>query len=139
MSTLSDVEAKLGIIETDVVKFFSTTLPAFEQKIVTDVQAVAQVFDNVLQWIGAHGQEIATDVAGLVGVVAAAGIGIPAPVLAASTALNTAVSLVDTAIAAQQAAAAGSAAYQSLKTAQIATSTAQATVAAPPAVAPIAT
>jgi hypothetical protein len=142
MSVLSDLEAKLGIVETDVVKFFSTTLPTFEKEVVADVQSIAQKFDSALQWMGAHGQEIASDVAGVLGVVAAAGIGIPAPVLAAAGALNTAVSLVNTALAAQQqaaatggtalqqAVAAGSAAYQSLKTAQSATAAAQSTVAA---------
>jgi hypothetical protein len=143
MSVLSDIEAKLGIVETDIVQFFSVTLPAIEQKVVTDVEAVAQKFDNALQWMGAHGQEIATDVTGVLGVVAAAGVGIPAPVLAAAGALNTAVALVNQAVAAQQqsqaaggtslqqAVAAGSAAYASLKTAQSATAVAQSIVAVP--------
>lgn len=143
MSFLSDVETRLGIVETDVVKFFSTTLPAFEKEVAADIEKIAQDFDNILQWIGAHGQEIANDVVGLIGIVAAAGVGITAPVLAAAAALNQAVSLVNQAIAAQQqvqaaggtalqqAVAAGGAAYQGLKTAQIATSQAQAAVAKP--------
>lgn len=150
MSTLSNIENAIGVVETDVVSFFSTTLPALEQKIAADINIIAQDFDNVLQWVGAHGQEIATDVAGLLGIVAAAGIGVPAPVLAAATALNTAVSLVNTAVAAQQQAAAtgstalqqaiaaGSAAYQAVKTAQIATSQAQQQVAQPIATAALA-
>jgi len=143
MSTLTNIENTLGIVETDVVNFFSTTLPKIESEVATAINTVAQDFDNVLQWLGAHGQEIASDVAGLLGIVAAAGVGIPAPVLAAAAALNTAVGLVNTAVAAQQqsassggtalqqAVSAGSAAYQSLKTAQIATSQAQQTVAKP--------
>jgi len=144
MSVLSDLEAKLGIVETDVVNFFSTTLPNWEKSIAAGINKLAADFDDVLQWLGAHGQEIATDVAGIVGIVAAAGVGIPAPVLAASTALNAAVSAVNTAIAAQQASAAaggsnlqqaiaaGQAGYVALKTAQQATAAAQATVASPP-------
>jgi hypothetical protein len=142
MSVLSDVEAKLGIVETNVVNFFATTLPNIEKVIVADLEAIALDFDKALQWMGAHGQEIANDVVGLIGIVAAAGVGIPAPVLLAAAGLNTAVSLVNQAIAAQQqaavagkdslaqAVAAGAAAYQALKTVQSATATAQANVAA---------
>ena len=151
MSTLAEIETTLGIVETDVVKFFSTTLPNLENKVASELNTAAVWFNTkALPWLSAHGQEIANDVVGLVGIVAAVGIGIPAPVLAAAGALNSAVSLVNTAIAAQQQAAsqgasaiqqsiaAGSAAYQGLKTAQIATSQAQATVAsAPPAAPPV--
>lgn len=134
MSVLSDVEAKLGIIETDVVNFF--------YKVEADVNAAATwLVQKALPWMEAHGQEITNDVTGLVSVVAAAGIGIPAPVLTAAAALNTGVALVNDAIAAaqqsassggsnvQQAVAAGAAAYAGLKTAQSATATAQAHVA----------
>lgn len=120
--------------EADIVKFFAT--------LKADVAVIEQDFLNVLQWLEAHGQEIATDVAGLLGIIAAAGVGIPVPVLTAATALNTAVSAVNAAIAAQQqqassggttgqqAIAAAAAAYQSLKNAQVSTAQAQAHVAA---------
>jgi hypothetical protein len=143
MSILSDIEAKLGVDETAVVNFFSTTLPDIEQKIEADVEFIAGKFNIAVQWMGAHGQEIATDVLGLIGIAATAGIVPPAAVLAAAAALNSAVSLVNIALAAQQksqaagatnlaqAIAAGGAAYLQLKTAQIATAQAQAHVAAP--------
>lgn len=133
MSFFNNPSFYIQTAEADIVKFFAT--------IKADVQIVEQDFLNVLQWLGAHGQEIATDVAGLIGIVAAAGVGIPAPVLGAATALNTAVSAVNAAIAAQQqqaaagggvgqqAISAASAAYQSLKNAQISTAQAQAHVA----------
>lgn len=142
MSVLSDLEAKLGIVETDVVKFFTVTLPADVAKAEAELQTIAQKFDDALQWVGAHGQEIAADVAGLLGIVAALGTGIPAPVLTAAAGLNSALALVNQAIAAQQAAqasgasalaqavSAGSAAYQALKASQSATAVAQAHVAA---------
>jgi hypothetical protein len=133
MSVLSDVENTLSIVETDVVKFFAT--------VKADIKVVEQDFINILQWMCAHGSEIATDVAGLIGVVAAAGVGIPAPVLAAAQGLNVAVAAVNAAVAAQQASqAAGgtvsqqaiteaATAYQALKNVQITTSQAQASVA----------
>ena len=143
MSFLSDVEAKLGIIETDVVQFFSVTLPKIETTVVTDIETAASwLINKALPWMSAHGQEISTDVLGLVGIAASVGIGVPAPVMAAAAALNSGVSLVNQAIAAaqqaaagnasavQQAVAAGTAAYQGLKAAQSATATAQAHVAA---------
>jgi hypothetical protein len=142
VSVLSDLEAKLGIVETDVVNFFATAK--------ADIAAAATwLVTKALPWMEAHGQEIATDVTGLVGVVAAAGVGVPAPVLAASVALNEGVALVNDAISAaqqsaatggssvQQAVAAGAAAYAGLKTAQGATAVAQSAIAAPqPAAAP---
>ncbi len=147
MSILSDVEKKLGIIENDVVHFFAVTLPADEKIIAADIEAIAGKLDTALEWMGAHGQEIATDVLGLVGIAgtiaASLGTGIPAPVLAAAAGLNAAVSLVNKALAAKQAAAAGGAsnlsqaiaaggaAYVALKGAQVDTAKAQATVAKP--------
>lgn len=143
MSVLSNLEKDLGVIETDVVNFFSVTLPNIEHKIESELQTAATFFvTKALPWMEAHGQEIATDLTGVVGIVAAAGVGIPAPVLAASVVLNKGVSLVNDAIAAAQQAAAGGAsaigeaiaaggaAYAGLKTAQVATSQAQAHVAA---------
>jgi len=134
MSVLSNLEVAIQTTETDVVNFF--------MNLKSEAQIVEQDFIKVLQWCQAHGEEIATDVAGLLGVIVAAGVGIPAPVLAASTALNTAVAAVNAAIAAQQAqqaagggvgtqsVAALAAGYQSLKTAQIASSQAQSHVVA---------
>jgi hypothetical protein len=146
VSTLSDLETKLGIVETDIVKFFSTTLPALENKVVNEVTAAAVWLDTkALPWLSAHGSEIAADVLGLVSIAAAAGTGVPAVVLAAASALNSGVTLVNEAIAAQQqaasqgassigqAVAAGAAAYQGLKTAQIATATAQSAAVPAPA------
>jgi hypothetical protein len=141
MSVLSDLEAKLSIVETDVVHFFKITLPDVEAHIAADLQKVAIAFDNGVQWMSAHGQEIAADVAGIIGLVAATGTPIPAAVITAAGALNTAVNLVNIALSAQQRSAAaggselaqaiasGSAAYQALKTAQSATAQAQAQVA----------
>jgi hypothetical protein len=146
MSFLSDTEARLGIIETDVVQFFSVTLPKIETAVEADITAAASwLVNKALPWMSAHGQEISTDVLGLVGVVASLGIGVPAPVMAAAAALNEGTTLVNAAIAAaqqaaagnksavQQAVAAGTAAYQGLKTAQIATSQAQSSAVAPSA------
>ena len=154
MSVLANLEADLGIVETDVVHFFSVTLPNFEQKVAADVEAAASwLVNKALPWMEAHGQEIATDIAGLVGVAAtaaAAGVPIPVAVLAAGQTLNTAVAAVNAAIAAaqaasaakvgsgtvQQAIAAGQAGYASLKAAQQATAAAQSAVALPPSTAP---
>lgn len=146
MSFLQNPTAYIQYAETDVIKFFTVTVPAFDAKVVGAAEQLAQDFDNALQWIGAHGQTIAGDVAGLLGVLAAANLNIPVPVLAAATALSTAVKAVNDAIAAQQqalgqggdaitqAVAAGGAAYQSVKAAQVAIAQAQAHVAATPAV-----
>lgn len=137
MSVLSTLETDLGIVETDVVNFFHT-VPA-------DVEAAATWFDTkALPWLSAHGQEIAQDVEGLIGIVSAvAGVPVPASVLAAQAALNLAVNSVNAAVAAQQASvaqggtaiqqaiAAGGAAYQQLKSAQASTAVAQASVAQP--------
>ena len=143
MSVLSDLEAKLAIDEAKVATFFSTTLPNIEAKLAADLQGVAQVFDNVLQWMGAHGQEIAGDVTTALTIAAAVGVGVPAPVLLADQALNTAVSIVNSAVAAQQQAAAGNATplaqaiagggagYAALKTAQAQTAIALSSVAIP--------
>lgn len=150
MSFLSTIETDLGIVETDVVQFFSVTLPKIETAVVADLTAAASwLVNKALPWMSAHGQEISTDLVGLVGIVAAAGIGVPAPVMAAAAALNTGTALVNQAIAAaqqaaagnatavQQAVAAGTAAYQGLKAAQVATAQAQAHVASTsPAAAP---
>ena len=146
MSFLSNVETDLGIVETDIVNFFATTLPNFEHKVASEVETAATwLVDKALPWLEAHGQEISADVSGLVGIVASLGTGVPVGVLTAATALNSGVQLVNAAIAAaqqsatQQAAAgasvvkealsAGAAAYEGLKTAQVATSQAQAAVA----------
>lgn len=149
MSVLSDLEVKLGIVETDVVSFFSVTLPKLETWVEAEVQAIAGEFDNAIQWLAAHGQEIAADVAGVIGIVSAvAGAPVPAAVVAAQAALNLAVGAVNAAVAKQQASAAaggtnldqaiaaGGAAYQALKSAQASTAVAQSQVAvAPPVVA----
>ena len=136
MSWLTDVEAQIGKDEVWVINFFAT--------LKQDVQVVEQDLLAVLKWLGAHGSEIAGDVAGILGIIAAAGVGIPAPVLIAAQALNSAVSAVNAAIAAQQVkasqgggtgeqvVAAASAGYQALKNAQIATAQAQQAVAKPP-------
>lgn len=151
MSVLSNVEAKLGIIETDIVHFFTTTLPNFEHKVESEVQQAASwLVNKALPWLEAHGQEIAGDVAGVVGVLgvvaASGGTGIPIAVLTAAQKLNTGVALVNTAIAAAeqaatasaasgasvlaQAIAAGGGAYAGLKDAQAATAEAQKAVVA---------
>ncbi len=136
MSWLTDVEAQIGKDEVWVINFFAT--------LKHDVEVVEQDILDVLKWLGAHGSEIAGDVAGILGIIAAAGVGLPAPVLIAAQALNSAVSAVNAAIAAQQmkasqgggtgdqVVAAASAGYQALKNAQIATSQAQQAVAKPP-------
>ncbi len=147
MRLLSDVEAKIGIVETGVVNFFSTTLPKLETWVETEIEGIAGEFDNVLIWLGAHGQEIATDVEGVLGVAAAINPAISPAVLAAQAALNVAVGLVNAAVAArqasaasggtnlQQAVAAGGAAYQALKSAQASTAVAQSITAVAPPVA----
>jgi hypothetical protein len=148
MSFLSDFEKEAGIVETDVVNFFATTLPNFEHKVESEIQTAATWFDTkALPWMAAHGQEISQDIVGVIGVAgtiaAAAGTGLPVPVMAAAAAFNTANSLVQQALAAQQQSAsqggsavqqtiqAGLAAYQGLKTAQKATASALSVAAGP--------
>lgn len=144
MSALSNLETELGIIETDVVNFF--------HKAVADVEAAATWLDTkALPWLGAHAQEIAADVTGAIGIIGAvSGTPLPAAAIAAQGAIDLAASLVDKAVAAQQAAAAqgasaiqqavaaGGAAYQGLKSAQASAAVLQSQVATP-APAPAAT
>ncbi len=133
-TSLAQFEDQLKTDETWVINFFAT--------VKADIAIAEQDIIKALAWISAHGTEIATDIAGILTIVAAAGIGVPAPILIAANALNAANKAVQAALAAQQAsraaggsdlaqvAAAGGAAYQSIKQAQVSTSQAQAHVAA---------
>jgi len=85
-------------VENWVVNFFAT--------LKHDVEVVEQDVIKVAQFLQAHGSQIATGVVGVVTAVAAAGVGIPAPILLAAQSLTTAASIVNQAVAAQQMAAA---------------------------------
>ncbi len=133
MSFLSNVEAIWQKDETWVIQFFATV-----KKDIAIAEADALIAIN---WLSAHGTEIASDVVGVVGIAAAVGLGIPAPVALAVSLLNSATAAVNMAAAAAQAVkasggsdltaviVAGSTAYQKLKEAQVATAQAQAHVA----------
>ncbi len=109
-------------VENWVVNFFAT--------LKADVAVVEADIIKVAQFLQAHSGQISSGIMGIVAVVAAAGVGIPAPILLAAQSLTTAASIVNQAVAAQQLAAAAGAGvgdqtvallatgYQSLKTAQ---------------------
>ncbi len=116
MSILDTVEAKIGIAEQDVVTFFTKFFAAVKQ----EEQVIIDDLAKVLHWIEAHGADVSQLVLGIVTTVAAAGVGVPAPVITAAALLNDGVQQVNNAIAlaqqqgastVQQAVAAGSAAY----------------------------
>lgn len=129
------LQTDLQAAENWVVNFFAT--------LKTDVAILEQDIIYLGQFLQAHGTQIATGVTGVLTAVAAAGIGIPAPILAAASALTAASNVVNQAVAAQQASAASGAgvgtqtaillgsAYQNLKTASSNLAQAQATVTAP--------
>ena len=132
MSTLTqDFQA----VENWVVNFFAT--------LKHDVQVVEEDIIKVAQFLQAHSGQIASGIMGIVAVVAAAGVGIPEPILLAAQSLTTAASIVNQAVAAQQMAAAAGAGvgdqtvtllatgYQALKTAQQHLAAAQATITQP--------
>ncbi len=132
MSTLTqDFQA----FENWVVNFFAT--------LKADVAIVETDIIKVAQFLQAHSGQIASGIMGIVAVVAAAGVGIPAPVLLAAQSLTTAAQIVNDAVAAQQAAAAAgkgvgdqtvtllATGYQSLKSAQQHLAAAQAVITTP--------
>lgn len=116
MSVLDTVEARLKIDENAVVTFFTKFFAEVRQ----EEQVLVADLAKVLQWVEAHGADVSQLILGIVTTVAAAGIGVPAPVITAAALLNSGAQAVNQAIAAaqaggggtiQQAVAAGSAAY----------------------------
>ncbi len=133
MSFLSTIESIWQKDETWVINFFAT--------LKHDIIILETDLSNALTWMAGHAQEIATDVQGVLGVIASLGLTISPPVAAAIAAANAAVAAVNAVAAAvNQAkvqgtgatatiAQAGVAAYQSVKSAQAITAAAQSHVA----------
>lgn len=132
MSFFQNPDFYIQTAEADIVKFF--------QKVGSEVQVVEQDFLNVLGWVQSNASEIASFVAGLLGVAASvSGGSIPAALLSAQAALNQGMQLVNSAVAAAQAqksagssvnaqtVAALSAAYAQFKNAQSAAASLAAT------------
>jgi len=123
----------LQAVENWVVQFLAT--------IKKDVQIAEQDIITTFNFLQAHSGTIAAGITGVLTAVAAAGIGIPAPVLLAAQGVNAAAQAINAAVAAQQASATAggstgaqtmallSTAYQNLKSAQAGLAQGQATVA----------
>lgn len=123
MSILDTIEAKLKVDETAVVTFFTK----FYAEVKQEEQVILADLGNVLQWVEGHGAEVSQLILGIVTTVAAAGVGVPAPVLLAAQLLTQGTQQVTDAIALaqqsgqdtlHQAVAAGSAAYSAFNSAK---------------------
>lgn len=138
MSFFQNPDFYLQTAEADIVKFFT--------KVESEVQVIEQDFLNVLSWVQSNASEIASFVAGLLGVAASVSGGqIPAALLSATNSLNTGIQLINSAVAAAQAqktsgasvnaqtVAALSAAYAQFKSAQASAATVAATATTPAA------
>jgi len=130
---MATFQQDLQAVENRVVQFLAT--------IKHDVEIAEQDIITTFQFLQAHSGTIAAGITGVLTAVAAAGIGIPAPVLLAAQGVNAAAQAINAAVAAQQASAASggstgaqtvallSTAYQNLKSAQSGLAQGQATVA----------
>lgn len=136
MSFFQNPDFYIQTAEADIVRFF--------QKVESEAQIIEQDFLNVLSWVQSNAGEIASFVAGLLGVAASvSGGSIPAALLSAQSALNQGMQLVNSAVTAAQSqkasggsvnaqtVAALSAAYSQFKSAQAAAATLAATTTAP--------
>src|SRR6266550_578808 len=94
MSFLTSIEAIWQKDETWIINFLG--------QLKKDVAIVEADLLVALSWMSAHGSEIAADVTGVIGVAASLGLGLPAPVVLAVNILNTAVAAVNAAAAAAQ-------------------------------------
>lgn len=141
MSFFQNPSFYIQTAETDIVNFFT--------KVESEAQVVEQDFLNVLSWVQSNASEIASFVAGLLGVAASvSGGSIPSALLTAQAALNSGMQLVNSAVAAAQAqksaggsvnaqtVAALSAGYAQFKVAQAAAATLASTTVPTAAVAP---
>lgn len=139
MSFFQNPNFYLQTAESDIVNFF--------KKAEDEVTVLEQDFLNVLSWVQQNASEIASVVAGLLGIAAVIpGAGpIPAALIAAQTLLTQGINAVNSAVAAAQAqqasggsvnaqtVAALSAGYSTIKQAQSAAATVAATMTAPAA------